>query len=44
MSAKVNDVEISIIGYGDLLKIKKATDRPKDRLDIEELEKSKKQS
>lgn len=44
MSAKVNDVEIAIIGYGDLLKIKKATDRPKDRLDIEELEKSKKQS
>lgn len=44
LSAKVNDIEISIIGYGDLLKIKKATDRPKDRLDIEELEKSKKQS
>lgn len=40
---KIDGVEVSIIGYGDLIRIKKATDRPKDRLDIEELEKKKKE-
>lgn len=41
LKTTVDDTEVSIIGYDDLLRIKKATDRAKDRLDIEELEKKK---
>ena len=45
--AKIFDLEgisIAIIGYNDLIKIKKETNRPKDLGDIDELEKRRKSS
>jgi hypothetical protein len=45
--SKIFDLEgisVAIIGYGDLIKIKKATNRPKDLGDVDELEKRRKLS
>ena len=38
----LNGISISIIGYDDLIQIKRSTNRPKDLGDVDELEKRRK--